>query len=236
MRIQMLERHRKIHTGERPYRWTLCLSTNILNWFIFQVRQVWWGIYSKWGFKATHPTTQNKWGHPHGGGKTTDRGTEKALWIVWSKVPRSRRPEKTSQISCGYQRLCLRILRESVWIKEGDGLAHQRRAFRGKELPVQGMRKTVWSTHNFESSHAESYRRASISGFLHLCSISPFSCNFFAVWLLQCWIQGETKPAKPHSQVASQQLYVQRGKKLFRKGWRFLNYAAISRLHVITRI
>ena len=167
MRIQMLERHRKIHTGERPYRWTLCLSTNILNWFIFQVRQMWWGIYSKWGFKATYPKTQNQWGHPYGGGKTADRGTEKALWIVWSKVPRSRRPEKTSQISCGHQRLCLRILRESVWIKEGDGLAHQRCASWGKELPLQGMRKTVWSTHNFESSHAESYRRASISGLLH---------------------------------------------------------------------
>ena len=105
---------------------------------------------------------------------------------MWSKVPRSRRPEKTSQISCGYQRLCLRILRESVWIKEGDGLAHQRRAFRGKELPVQGMRKTVWSTHNFESSHAESYRRASISGLLPLFNKSilmQFLCSVIIAML-----------------------------------------------------
>ena len=86
---------------------------------------------------------------------------------MWPEVPRSWSPEKASQITRRHQRLCLWYLWQDIRVKESHGLAHQCYTSWRKELPMQGVWKTIWSIYYIKSAHVESHRGTSISGVKH---------------------------------------------------------------------
>ena len=147
VRQQILDKHVKMHTGERPFRWfvnSLIITVVVHTIKLWQVWPVWWGFYPGWGSKETRPETQDQRGHPHRGRKATAWTGKKALRVLWSKICRSKCLKKAPEIPYGYQGLCLYRVRKSILWEKSKRQPLQHCALRGEELSLWPLWEAVW--------------------------------------------------------------------------------------------
>ena len=139
---QILDKHVKIHTGKRPFRWFVKKLLNINK--LWQVWPMWWRFHPGWRSKETHPETQDQRGHPHRGGKGTTWNGQKTMRALWSKIRRWRCLEKAPEIPYGYQGLCVYWVRKRILREKSQRQPLQHCALRGEELSLWTVWKDVW--------------------------------------------------------------------------------------------
>ena len=132
---QILDKHVKIHTGKRPFRWFVKKLLNINK--LWQVWPMWWRFHPGWRSKETHPETQDQRGHAHRGGKGTTWNGQKTMRALWSKIRRWRCLEKAPEIPYGYQGLCVYWVRKRILREKSQRQPLQHCALGVKNFPCE---------------------------------------------------------------------------------------------------
>ena len=107
VRQQILDKHVKMHTGERPFRWFVNSLIAVYMIKLWQVWPVWWGFHPGRRSEETRPETQDQRGHPYRGGEATAWTGKKAVRVLRPEICRSQCLKKAFEIPYGYQGLCL---------------------------------------------------------------------------------------------------------------------------------